>query len=158
MTPGPITDSIDADDGVIDGFGTAGHSYNQGTSGGGLLTLSFYFDANVLGGFPQNAGVVWTDDRASVTFEAFDSQGFSLGSIGPFILGDVSDAGQTEEDRFFGVFHSAGISQIKISHDGFGMEVDHLQLSSIVPEPTSFALAGLGLLLLVGCRLRRHLR
>src|SRR4051812_2007450 len=121
LPPGSITDSVDADDGVIDGSGTSGHSYNQGTTAGGSLSLSFFFDAGVLGGLPRHVGLVWTDDLANVSFEAFDSGGSSLGSIGPFSLGDPFATGQTAEDRFFGVSNSTGISKVIMSHDGRGM-------------------------------------
>src|SRR5512144_1524374 len=36
VTPGPITDSVDGDDGTIDGFGTAGQSYFSGDGAGGI--------------------------------------------------------------------------------------------------------------------------
>src|SRR5687767_14985597 len=55
---GPFTDSVDADDGAIDGSGLDGGSYfsNAATS-----TFEFVFDAGVLGALPTHAGLVWTD-------------------------------------------------------------------------------------------------
>src|SRR5437764_4303466 len=44
--PGGLTDSVDADDGAIDGSGTNGHSF---FSGAGSTGITFTFDANVLG-------------------------------------------------------------------------------------------------------------
>lgn len=44
--PGSITDSVDADDGVIDGLGTGGNSFFSGSGGAGI---NFAFDAAALG-------------------------------------------------------------------------------------------------------------
>src|SRR5258705_12020261 len=55
--PGGLTDSVDADDGAIDGSGTNGHSvFGAGTPG-----ITFTFDATVLGHLPTQVGIVWTD-------------------------------------------------------------------------------------------------
>jgi hypothetical protein len=127
VPPGGITDSVDADDGAIDGSGTAGHSFfaSPGSTG-----IRFTFDAGVLGSFPTAAGIVWTDGEGAVTFEAFDSVGGSLGTVGPVTIGDGAVTGETAEDRFFGVFEAGGISAIFISNAAGGIEVDHLQYGS----------------------------
>jgi hypothetical protein len=140
--PGPKTDSVDGDDGSIDGFGTEGHEWWVGPSGGTYI-MTFTFDDEILGGFPTQAGLVWTDDRADVSFEAWDSDGLYLGSIGPFTLGDNFDTGQTAEDRFFGIVNAGGISQITMTHVGNGMSVDHLQY--VVPAPGALLLGYLGI-------------
>jgi len=140
--PGPKTDSVDGDDGSIDGFGTEGHEWWVGPSGGTYI-MTFTFDDSILGKFPTHAGLVWTDDRADVSFEAWDSDGVYLGSIGPFSLGDNYDGGQTAEDRFFGIVNAGGISQITMTHVGNGMSVDHLQY--VVPVPGAFLLGCLGI-------------
>src|SRR5438034_5081946 len=44
--PGGLTDSVDGDDGAIDGSGTNGHSF---FSGAGSTGITFTFDAGVLG-------------------------------------------------------------------------------------------------------------
>jgi len=124
--PGGPTDSVDADDGVIDGNGTNGHSFFNGS---GAVGVTFTFDPVVLGGLPTHIGIVWTDGLGTATFEAFDAGGAVLGSVGPVAVGDGSFFGTTEEDRFFGVIHAAGIAQIKISNTVGGIEVDHLQFS-----------------------------
>ena len=125
-------DSVDADDGVIDGSGSLGDSFffQGGTSG-----IKFSFDAGVLGTFPTRAGVVWTDGGGMATFEAFDATGALLGSIGPVPIGDAGSTGQTAEDRFFGVVFSGGISAIRMSNTSGGIEVDHVQygLSAALP-------------------------
>src|SRR6185369_15112619 len=69
-----IHDSVDADDGQIDGSGLNGDSFFTGNGGAGI---TFHFEENTLGGFPTHAGIVWTDGSGLVTFEAFDASGDS---------------------------------------------------------------------------------
>lgn len=132
LPPDGLTDSVDADDGAIDGTGNAGHSWfsNQVTN-----TFRFTFDRRVLGGLPTHVGIVWTDVGQAdipffgdVVFEAFDSSGASLGTRTAEDLGDGSTAGGTAEDRFFGVFNRRGIAAIEIRMpSSMDWEVDHLQ-------------------------------
>src|SRR6185436_5684858 len=81
-----------------------------------------------------HAGVVWTDGEGTISFEAFDNNGASLGTIGPFseagVVPDASFVGGTAEDRFFGATNTAGISRLFISNTSGGIEVDHLQFGS----------------------------
>jgi len=129
--PSFITDSVDADDGALDGKGLAGHSYFAN----GATGIRFNFDAAALGGLPTQAGVVWTDGSTvnTVTFEAFGASGASLGTIVAPNVGDNAFEGGTAEDRFFGVTHAGGLSAIFIKCTpaagaaGSGIEVDHLQ-------------------------------
>jgi hypothetical protein len=150
--PGGITDSVDADDGAIDGSGQAGRSF----FGGGSVGFTFTFDESVLGAFPTHAGIVWTDGAAfnEVTFEAWDALGVSLGTIVAPNIGDGNFLSGTAEDRFFGVSNEGGISQIRIfnsvmSGGGSGIEADHLQYGGervqAVPEPATLLLVGAGL-------------
>lgn len=148
------TDSVDGDDGSIDGSGTAGRSLYSS----GLSSLSFTFDPLALGSLPTHAGIVWTDIGTAtptfgvgpVTFQAFDAANVLIGTIGPTSLGDGSVNGFTAEDRFFGVTHAAGISRIVISMSNTtDWEVDHLQYglaSTAIPEPGTMLLTGAGLL------------
>jgi hypothetical protein len=134
FTNGSSTDSVDKDDGTIDGNGTHGHSYWSGYS---PLAFTFTFNAGVLGSLPTMAGLVWTDvgqvsagtnNYGNVMFEAFDQAGVSLGAIGPFAVGDGENTGQTAEDRFFGIEYDGGISKIKMwMTNSMDFEVDHLQ-------------------------------
>jgi hypothetical protein len=154
---------VDGDDGAIDGSGTGGHSFYSNFA---ASTLTITFSAAALGALPTHAGLVWTDvgnvtsgttGFGPVTFAAADQNGASLGSIGPFALGDGVFNGSTAEDRFFGVVNPGGISSITISmSNSVDWEVDHLQFgrvaASAVPEPGFAALlcasAPVGLLLL----------
>lgn len=124
--PGGNTNSVDCDDGLIDGSGTNGRSFFSGNGPGGI---TFTFNATTLGGFPTEAGIVWTDGGfgASVTFEAFDATVASLGSVVAPNAGDNSNNGTTAEDLFFGVTNAGGISAIHISNSSGGIDVDHLQ-------------------------------
>ena len=119
--PGPLTDSVDADDGVIDGFGLAGHSWYFGPLAASGVTFTFSAP------LPTAAGIVWTDGSGTVTFEAFGPGMVSLGTIGPVAIGDTEIGGQTAEDRFFGVQNAGGILAIKLSNTSGGIEVDHVQ-------------------------------
>jgi hypothetical protein len=129
--PGGNIDSVDADDGAIDGSGTGGRSYFSGDGSTGII-ISFPQDRT--NGYPTQIGLVWTDGggAAPVTFEAFDAGDQSLGTIGPAIHADLSNNGETAEDRFYGVSYASGISKIRISNVGGGIEVDHVQLDRCV--------------------------
>jgi hypothetical protein len=139
LAPGGITDSVDGDDGAIDGSGTAGFSF---FSGDGATGITFTFDATVLGHLPTQVGIVWTDGAGTTTFEAFGPGGVPLGQIGPVAIADGTFSGTTAEDRFFGVTNAAGISAIRISNTSGGIEVDHLQygIFGAAPPPTATAL------------------
>ncbi len=105
-------------------------------------------------------GVVWTDGAGTITFEAFDENGVSLGTV----IGNHADGsflGTIADDRFYGATNSGGISRITISNSSGGIEVDDLQYGrrgtiSAVPEPASLLLLGSGLVLLAGAALRRR--
>ena len=124
---GGLTDSVDGDDGSIDGSGSAGRSY---FSGNGSVGITVNFDAEFTGGFPTAAGIVWTDGAGMITFEAFDSKGMSLGINGPHAHAGGGSNGETAEDRFYGVTYGGGISAIKVTNSSGGIEVDHLQLNN----------------------------
>lgn len=135
--PGGITDSVDCDDGVIDGLGQLGRSiFGPGNPG-----LTITFDEVELGAFPTAAGVVWTDGSTfnNVTFEAFDANGASLGTVVGLNIGDGSFNSGTAEDRFFGVHHTGGISKLNIKNQalgaGSGIEIDHIQYGASTIAP-----------------------
>lgn len=143
---GPQVDSVDGDDGAVDGNGNVGASWYPG-----LTSITFTFDAMALGGLPTHVGVVWTDVGNSaigfgvtnVTFTAYDSANVAIASFTNFGLGDGSVAGGTDEDRFFGASSLAGIARIEFSvSDSSDWELDHLQYG-IVPTPGATALAAI---------------
>jgi MprA protease rhombosortase-interaction domain-containing protein len=149
-----LTDSVEnAPDGCNpSGLGGGSHScagYSYYPNGSTSITFTFS------GTLPTHAGIVWTDvgyvdgdsppnytGAGNVIFEAFDQGGFSLGTIGPDLLGDGAAAPTAAEDRFYGAINALGISKITISMPNSGdWEVDHLQYGvESVPEPTSAAL------------------
>ncbi len=127
-----LNDSVDCDDGVIDGRGTGGHDWFVQDAN----FVTFTFNADALGGrLPTHAGIVWTDGApgTKTIFEAFGTNGVSLGTIGPTNIADNEITGTTGEDRFFGLREPSGISAIKISNSDPGIEVDHLQYGNETP-------------------------
>jgi len=126
-----VHDSVDGDDGSIDGSGLNGDDWFSGTP-----AVTFTFNAQVLGGLPTHAGVVWTDGVDPIQLEAFDGNGNSLGIVGPTNAADGSFNGETAEDRFFGWTDSKGIGSIRLSSgSGGGIELDHLQYGGVAGAP-----------------------
>jgi hypothetical protein len=137
------TDSVDKDDGNVDGKGKLGHSWQSKSS----KKITFQFTSS---NKPTFAGLVWTDGKknSTVTFRAWDKNGALIGKI-KMKLGDLSRKGTTAEDRFFGLVSDKGISKIQISSNYAGFEVDHLQFGyglAVVPVPAPIALGAVGLL------------
>ncbi len=153
-----LWDSVDADDGIINGMNNDGKGhYGDSLWGNGQPGVTFTFDAKVLGALPTHVGIVWTDGANPIVFEAFDQNGVSLGIITDNHA-DGSVTGQTGEDRFYGVINAGGISSFRIS-DNAGIEVDHLQYgiaTSPVPIPSSLFLLGSGLAGLLGLVRKRR--
>ena len=137
--PGIATDSVDGDDGTVDGSGQAGRSWYSGNVSS---VIRFVFDAGVLGSLPTHVGLVWTDvaqklsgpfAQGNVIFEAFGAGNASLGTVGPVFLGDGAFGGETAEDRFFGVIDGSGITAIEIRMpESLDWEVDHLQYGAAI--------------------------
>lgn len=134
LPPGTFTDSVDADDGVIDGLGRDGRSLimNPGPTG-----VTFTFDPNVLGGLPTHVGIVLTDanqlQEPTVALEVLNALGEST-VFGPVPLPTMGSKGTTDEDRFLGVIETSGVSAIRVFTNTPSMEVDHLQYGSIAPD------------------------
>ena len=153
-----FADSVDEDDGAIDGSGSLGSAL---WANGQTSKFTFTFDALTLGDLPTHAGVVWTDSNPTfndVTFEAFGPSAQSLGTIGPVNLGDGFLTGQTDEDRFFGIINPQGLSAISLEvASGSNWELDHLQYGHVVPIPPALFLFGSGLIgMLAMVRTRRQ--
>ncbi len=119
--------------------------------GSGQTGLTFTFNAGALGQLPNAAGLVWTDGAGTITFEAFDQNGNSLGTL----TGNHADGsffGTIADDRFYGATNSGGISKIFISNSSGGIEVDDLQYGCrdcggpvATPEPSTLLLMLSGL-------------
>lgn len=140
--PGINSDSVDGDDGVIDGFGRDGRACITcpGTNG-----ITFTFDANVLGFAPTHVGIVFTDGSpgGTTSFSAFDTNGDLIASI-PGNSADGAFSGDSGEDRFYGLSYAAGIGSILMTHTGVHcMEADHLQFA-FVPSPGALSIGALG--------------
>ena len=156
LTAGSYRDSVDADDGTINGSGSAGSSYYTTN---GATGLTFTFDAGVLGALPTHAGIVWTDAsrNVNVTFEIYGPTNNFVAGVTTNNEGDGSFTGETAEDRFYGMaFYMDGITSIKIFQDSLDMEVDHLQYGSVVPIPGGFWLVGAGLAMLLSLKGKQH--
>jgi hypothetical protein len=151
--PNALTDSVDADDGVLDGIGRDGHSFRSGN----VLTtptsppsyqfrIVFEFDKASLGALPSAFGFVWTDGPANSTLTLFMTLASGERQQGPLWqgLGDGAHDGSTSDDRFFGVLSETPFSRIDIVAGIFGgpldvdfIEIDHVQYGLVVPEPLS---------------------
>lgn len=154
--PGAFTgarDSVDGDDGAIDGSGVTGSSW---FSGSGATGVQFTYTGSDL---PTAFGLVWTDGAGSITFKAFDGSDTLLFSQTFNGIPDGSVSGTTAEDRFFGLTFDGGIKSIFISNSGGGIEVDHVQYGTMfaapIPEPDTWALLLAGLAL-IGMAARRR--
>lgn len=116
-----LFDSVDADDGSVDGKTTNGDSWWAS----GKISISFNPIKLRPRRYPTHVGLVWTDGGGTITFEAFDAQGELLGSRSGNHA-DGSHTGGTAEDRFYGVIYKGGISKVTIDNGG-GIEIDHIQ-------------------------------
>ena len=143
--PSNFTDSVDFDDGVLDGFGTDGHDYWSFFGSNEDTFARFEFDAKALGALPHAVGIVWTDGNvdAVTIFEVFGPDGRSLGMMKFTSLDDGRGQGQTAEDRFMGAIYEGGISAIEVRADLGRIELDHVQYGDLVPAPGAVALLSL---------------
>jgi hypothetical protein len=147
-----VTDSVDGDDGSVDGQGNDGFSYFADSN-----SISISFARTV-----KNAGLVFTDgDRIStnIRLEAFDMGGNSLAAIDAGDLADDFFTGETAEDTFLGFQNTDGnIASITLTMTGgSGIEIDHVhwQEACAIPEPATGALALFAILGVAGLRKRR---
>jgi hypothetical protein len=134
LPPGPETDSVDGDDGVIDGSGTAGTSGVQFAGS----SIELVFDAEALGALPTKFGIVVTDIAEGphdVVIAAFGEDDSPLGEHTFSIVGDAVTNGTTAEDRFIGFTSTVGIGRVTVTAADADMEVDHIQFDRAVPPP-----------------------
>lgn len=150
----PSTDSVDGDDGSVDGFGLEAYSWFSGD----VASIEITFAEAV-----KSAGLVFTDgDKLSSTvlLEALDMHGNVIETIDAGDLADDSFFGETEEDRFLGFSNAEGvITGLRISIDaGSGIEIDHIQWQShleCIPEPAANVMALFAIMGLYGFRRKR---
>lgn len=121
-------DSVDADDGIVNGTGING-PLGAGNSLYGRGQIQFWFHQAKL---PTHVGLVWTDGAGKITFEGYDQIGSRLVSVNGFHA-DGDFLGRTQEDRFYGLIHEGGISSVRIYNAQGHVEVDHFQFAT-VPE------------------------
>jgi hypothetical protein len=124
------TDSVDADDGAIDGHGSLGRSaWTDANAGNQQITL----DA------PATAvGVVLTDGLGRWIVDAFDSNAQLVASSAEVEL-VAPHTGETDEDTFVGFHHDTGIKVLvlrKVTPGASGLETDHIQYGSKGAGPT----------------------
>jgi hypothetical protein len=130
-------DSVDEDDGAINGVGSAPFSLRSDNSNSPRVELRF--DARILGQLPTHIGVVLTDGNkdAKTRVEVFDASGLSVGSTNAnltntFLDGSISGGG-TAEDRFFGFMSAQGIARMTIdsikggAKESIAFTLDHMQ-------------------------------
>lgn len=126
---GALVDSVDGDDGAVNGKCLKKDNVVcvSGFSGSG--TIDFTFDAVALGALPTHVGIVWTDGApmCDAVFEAYDAANVLIGTKTAATVGDADNLGGVAEDRFFSVVHMAGVSRIVVKSSAGGVEVDHLQ-------------------------------
>lgn len=121
-----LQDSVDGDDGVVDGkCEKDGGTCNDGFANG---TFELTFDAAVLGALPTHVGIAWTDGNTGcdAVFEAYDAADMPIGTKSAAAVGDGSNSGTVDEDRYFTVVHTAGVKKIVVKSSSGGVEVDHL--------------------------------
>ncbi len=151
--PAEIVDSVDIDDGLLNGTGQQGPA-GPGEAFWNVGSMSIFFGINNVA-LPTHAGFVWTDGDSPILFEAFDASGVSLGTLSGQHA-DSDYAGGTDEDRFYGVYYAGGISRITIGNPS-GIEIDHVQVAgAAVPEPAT--IIGLGVALGYLAKRRRPAR
>lgn len=157
--PGPFSDSVDGDDGVIDGFGRAKGLWSIFNAANERVGFTLHFTADSLGRLPTHVGLVWTDGTGGIekVAEFFDATGTLLGTQSA-VCGDASFSGTTAEDRFFGAMYATGIARVVIRspRSGNSLEIDHVQYG-VIPSPGSagvLALAGVA----AARRKRQHAR
>ena len=139
-----LVDSVDADNGAIDGNGQRVMNMGEAYWANGDPGFTFTF----VGPLPTHVGVVWTDGAGEVNFRAWDAGNMlvaeSLGNTHP----DGNFIGGTDEDRFYGASNAAGIARMQIWNTSGGIEVDHIQYAGRasvgVPEPATLLLLGMG--------------
>ena len=133
--PDAEVDSVDIDDGAIDGEGVQGRSWATDDN-----SLTLTFDEAELGSLPTHVGFALTQLTGtdnSIQLEAFDAQGNSLGVRDFDPLPPQGVDGETAQDRFFGIESDSGIASLQITANrpmSERLEIDHIQYGEIDPD------------------------
>ena len=140
--PGLTTDSVDADDGAIDGFGNGGHSLESTSftvhpTSPLTFVTSYVFSFSGLASSVNAFGFVWTDafEFSDLTISANNQHWNFPGSM------DATNAGTTLEDRFVGIISTSALNVVEVRCWSYGLlgdrcELDHIQFGiQPVPEP-----------------------
>jgi hypothetical protein len=154
--PGPLTDSVDADDGIVDGQGNGGHSLETTRY---IVHPTFpwtyrtFFDIifTDIDHRPNAFGIVWADGFIGSTLRltAFSHSGATIAECTYGSLMDGLNTGETAEDRFIGIVADQRIARISGFSESVGfqpeserVELDHIQFGQQkIPEPSSFMIA-----------------
>jgi hypothetical protein len=153
-TPSPFTDSVDGDDGVIDGWGTNGHSmwpnfHSHNFLGPPTWTTSFQmnFDTNLI--VPNSFGLAWTDGvpGSGLTIYVWDDLGNRLPAREYILEMDPLHTGGSAFDRFVGFVSDEQIGTIVVNYayrawvPMYHFEADHVQFGlAPIPEPGALGL------------------
>jgi len=164
MAPSEFTDSVDGDDGIVDGWGQAGHSFRSRAlfvsptiPQLNNVQFEFEFDQEQLGYLPNAFGFVLTDGPAGIDYfrpglnlrvSFTDSEGNKF--LSPFVNPSINihRNGQTAQDVFLAVINDMPISEVTIGAIYYGdsetmpyLEIDHVQYGRfVIPEPGTCSL------------------
>lgn len=153
--PGPLTDSVDADDGIVDGQGNGGHSLETTRY---IVHPTFPWTYRTFVDIiftdidhrPNAFGFVWTDAfyQSSVELQLVGTNGTNIGICSYGSLMDGANTGETAEDVFIGVIADQPIGHITVFGESVGfqpeserVELDHIQFGQqVIPEPSAFTI------------------
>lgn len=121
-TPDESTSSVDEDDGAIEGKGSGGHSLAQLESSEGIFILFLAKKAPL----PTQVGLVVTAATGPVKVEVYGPEKELLTSL-KIDAPELEVESATDDDRFVGLLHSAGISEIRIFSVDGNLQIDHVQ-------------------------------
>jgi hypothetical protein len=140
-----VGNSVDKDDGVLDGLDSGGHSVNAAPLDACIGTnctvdAQWTFNLPELAAYPTAVGLVITASNGAagtITVAAVDGVGmFSIEGI-------VSDPFDASDDLFLGFTNPTGIGWVYVQQfrrpftgtPYFAPSFDHLQYGQLVPEP-----------------------
>lgn len=146
--------SVDGDDGVIDGIGFNGGSFQNASRGPAGARFDINFTPDSLGHYPRYVGFVETYTLSALLaggpFEEITLYGpngedltgnYRYSGLSPKLYTPLSSPLAIREDvtgaTFMGAYADEGISRIRVY---YGEVIDHLQYGYSIPEPASCGL------------------